>query len=146
MVDANRSGGGQAPQIMWVQEAGWREGQEKTFQGSIAPGEILEKERPRDMSKEPAKLVRNQPRKTEPQDSGSSREVQEADPGTSHRRRPHTWCPRKSSHHGERLDLKGGTYSPRRLGFQKIESYQERFLKRGPWIRSASRPWELAAT
>lgn len=50
---------------MWVQEAGWREGQEKTFQGSRAPCEILEKERPRDMSKEPVKLVRNQRRKTE---------------------------------------------------------------------------------
>lgn len=57
------------------------------FQGSRAQAKILEKQRVRDMSKESAKLVRNQPKKTGIQDLGSRQVVQETDSVTSQKRR-----------------------------------------------------------
>ena len=49
------------------------------LRGSRAPSKRLEKQTVRDVNKEPAKLVRNEPMKNGIQDSGCRQEVQEAD-------------------------------------------------------------------
>lgn len=77
-VDANRREGGRHLKSHGCGRQAGGKAKRRRFKDSEPPGKILGKQRLRDRSKEPAKLVRKQPRKTE------------ADPGTSHRRRPHT--------------------------------------------------------